>query len=450
MIEIRTLGHTSVSVDGEELTGEAAWPKSLALIVYMAREPGPDRRDEILGVLWPDKDEKRARRALNQLLYTLRKASPRLDLESVSDAIDFGTEVWLDVEVFEQRLKAGDLKGAVDLYHGPFLVDLPMDEPEMEHWADRQRADLRRQFRKAALQLAQEAKGGGDLDGAVGYCRRLLEADPLDDEVQHLLIECLHLIGNRLGALRQFERYREMLTEELDVEPLDRTLELVERIKSEAPHEEVDETEPIEELPWQASATGEDANSEEASPEAAGLEPVSASRSTEGAAKAAGDDIFSRRKLLIGGLAAVTVTAAAAAILVIGFSPRNDGVELAGSVDAATAAAGYAPASHAVVIAGDTTQIRYDPPTVVNLLRGDTVLWYLRQPGPFDEFEVDLEEHTPAYQRWIRVSATDTARAVIRLSANGGMYGYSITLRAGVRLFDIHPELQVQTRTNDE
>ena len=28
-------------VDGEPLTGEAVWPKSLALLVYMAREPGP-------------------------------------------------------------------------------------------------------------------------------------------------------------------------------------------------------------------------------------------------------------------------------------------------------------------------------------------------------------------------------------------------------------------------
>ena len=51
MIEIRTLGRTSVAVRGAPVTGEAAWPKSLALIVYMAREPGPDRRDEILGVL---------------------------------------------------------------------------------------------------------------------------------------------------------------------------------------------------------------------------------------------------------------------------------------------------------------------------------------------------------------------------------------------------------------
>ena len=233
MIEIRTLGRTSVAVDGEELSGEAAWPKSLALIVYMAREPGPDRRDKILGMLWPDRDEKRARHALNQLLYTLRKTSPELDLESVEDAVDFGTDVWLDVEEFEKRLERGDLEGAVALYGGPFLVDLVAEVPEFDHWMDRQRAQLARKFRKAALVLAQQAKEAGEADAAIAYCRQLLAADPLDDEVQHLLIECLYLSGERVAALRQFEKYRVMLAEELEVEPLDATLELVERIRSE-------------------------------------------------------------------------------------------------------------------------------------------------------------------------------------------------------------------------
>ncbi len=233
MIEIRTLGRTSVAVNGEPVTGEAAWPKSLALLVYMAREPGPDRREEILGVLWPDREEKRARRALNQLLYTLRKASPELDLESVSGAIDFGREVWLDVEEFENRLEAEDLEGAVALYEGPFLVDLRVDAPEFDHWADRQRADLARKFRRAALQLATRAKDAGKCEQAVVQCRRLVDADPLDDEAQHLLIECLHLRGNRVAALRQYDAYREVLALELNVEPLDHTRELVARIRGE-------------------------------------------------------------------------------------------------------------------------------------------------------------------------------------------------------------------------
>ncbi len=250
MIEIRTLGRTSITVDGVELTGEAAWPKSLALIVYMAREPGPDRRDKILGMLWPDRDEKRARHALNQLLYTLRKASPELDLESIEDALDFGREVWLDVEEFERRLEAGDQRGAVELYEGPFLIDLSVEVSDFDHWADRQRTQVARSFRKAALQLAEEAKLAGDYETALRYCRRLLGVDSLDDEVQHLRIECLYLCGERLTALRQFEEYRELLAKELEVKPLDSTLELVERIRSEPPE--------ARELPAPAPAESEE------------------------------------------------------------------------------------------------------------------------------------------------------------------------------------------------
>lgn len=233
MIEIHTLGRTRVAVNGQPLSGEAAWPRSLALIIYMAREPGPDRRQEILGVLWPDREERRARRALNQLIYMLRKASPELDLESVSDALDFGKEVWLDIEEFDRRVDAGDLKGAVELYEGPFLSDLTLDEPEFDHWADRQRAEARRKFRKSALQLAADARQAGDHESAVSYCRRLAQADPLDDEAQHLLIECLYLRGDRAAALRQYEKYRTLLAEELEVEPLEHTVELVARIRGE-------------------------------------------------------------------------------------------------------------------------------------------------------------------------------------------------------------------------
>lgn len=235
MIEIHTFGRTRVAVNGQPLSGEAAWPRSLALIVYMAREPGPDRRDEILGVLWPDREERRARRALNQLLYTLRKASPELDLESVSDALDFGKEVWLDIEEFDRRFESGDLEGAVELYEGPFLADLTLDEPEFDHWADRQRAEARRKFRKAALQLATGAREAGAYEAAVGYCRRLVQVDALDDEAQHLLIECLYLRGDRASALRQYEKYREILERELEVEPLEHTELLVARIRGEAP-----------------------------------------------------------------------------------------------------------------------------------------------------------------------------------------------------------------------
>jgi DNA-binding SARP family transcriptional activator/TolB-like protein len=318
MIEIHTLGRTRVAVNGQPLGGEAAWPRSLALIVYMAREPGPDRRQEILGVLWPDREERRARRALNQLIYTLRKASPELDLESVSDALDFGKEVWLDIEEFDRRVEAGDLKGAVDLYEGPFLADLTLDEPEFDHWADRQRAEARRKFRKAALQLAADARQAGDHELAVSYCRRLAQADPLDDEAQHLLIECLYLRGDRAAALRQYEKYRTLLAEELEVEPLEHTLELVARIRGEGLPESGGRE------PAVSLARGEDAEREptvalERPDESA--EPEAGSSDVEGAAGTSGVVALLTSRPAIGLLGAIV-----GAVLAVWLWPTPDGV----------------------------------------------------------------------------------------------------------------------------
>ncbi|MEE9132891.1 MAG: BTAD domain-containing putative transcriptional regulator [Gemmatimonadota bacterium] len=302
MIEIKTLGRTAVAVSGVPLAGEAAWPKSLALIVYMAREPGPDRREEILGVLWPDLDEKHARRALNQLIYTLRKTSPELDLESVSDALDFGKEVWLDVEEFERRLEAGDLEGAVGLYEGPFLDDLSVGEPEFDHWADRERAGLGRKFRRAALELASQAKAAGDVNAATVYCRRLVEADPLDDEAQHLLIECLYLRGDRLAALRQYDRYKEILARELEVEPLDHTRELVETIRGEPGRGES-----AREAVVEAGTKPAEERQPQPQPEAAA---ATAAEAEQAARRAPIVQLLGRRNLL--GLAGIVVVVAAA------------------------------------------------------------------------------------------------------------------------------------------
>lgn len=325
MIEIRTLGQTYVLVDGEPLTGEAAWPKSLALIIYMAREPGPDRREEILGVLWPDREEKRARRALNQLLYTLRKTSPKLDLESVEDAIDFGREVWLDVEEFERRIETGDLEGAVDLYRGPFLADLSIGELEFDHWADRERENLKKKFRKVALELATGAREVGDHERAVGFCRRLIEADPLDDEAQHLLIECLYLRGDRVGALRQYDLYRDILARELEVEPLDHTLELVSRIRGErGPTEAAQAATPSPAAP----DTSEDRSRPEAESTAVGGQPTTpTAERREAVVESRPGRVW---RLSLAGLAVVAVVTVAVTAA-IRLWPRTDTQDLASS-----------------------------------------------------------------------------------------------------------------------
>lgn len=75
--ELRLLGGLDLRAgDGEPLTAVLRQPKRTALLVYLALGPGGGlhRRDSLLGLLWPEMEEPRARNALNTSIFQLRKA----------------------------------------------------------------------------------------------------------------------------------------------------------------------------------------------------------------------------------------------------------------------------------------------------------------------------------------------------------------------------------------
>jgi serine/threonine-protein kinase len=76
-LRLQTLGSLDLtSSDGRRLLSVLAQPKRIALLVYLAlgTRQGFKRRDTLLGVFWPETPEERARHALRQALYVLRRA----------------------------------------------------------------------------------------------------------------------------------------------------------------------------------------------------------------------------------------------------------------------------------------------------------------------------------------------------------------------------------------
>ena len=71
MFRIKCLGQLSVVDDAAQpVAGAAAQPRRLAILALLAR--AGDRglsREKVIGFLWPDSDEERARRLLSQAVY---------------------------------------------------------------------------------------------------------------------------------------------------------------------------------------------------------------------------------------------------------------------------------------------------------------------------------------------------------------------------------------------
>jgi DNA-binding SARP family transcriptional activator len=114
--------------DGASLKLLLRQPKRLGLLVYLRlRAPlGPVRRDTLLGLFWPDLPQDRARRALSQALYVLRRSLGNGLVDAGGQelvAVD-PSGIWCDASRFEEALAAGDLEEALSLYRGDLLEGL--------------------------------------------------------------------------------------------------------------------------------------------------------------------------------------------------------------------------------------------------------------------------------------------------------------------------------------
>ncbi len=231
-IHVGTLGGLRIVRAGEEVHALSQQPVRCALFLYLALERGATR-DELLALLWPERDPERARHSLRQTLYELRRTLGEDWSRTQGERIQVSSGVEIDALTFLQAVDEARDEEALVLYHGPFLQGShPGTTPAFESWTAAWRSRLARRHRELCRRLSESRATSGDGAGALAVARRWVEADPLDDEGQHRLISLLAEGGRRSEALRQYEVFEELIGRELDVEPLDETKELVERIRA--------------------------------------------------------------------------------------------------------------------------------------------------------------------------------------------------------------------------
>jgi DNA-binding SARP family transcriptional activator/TolB-like protein len=231
MIRIETLGRTRVFADNREIKALPSQPIRCALLVYLALERAATR-DKLLGMFWPEQDEKNARHALNQNMYELRKTLGDRWLETQGDQLSIAVPVQLDVNIFEEAVARGDHRVALEVYRGPFLGKGPVVNARgFEEWVDQRCFKLRRTWIRSAQTYVEQLVAAGSFQDAIHIARQVVEAEPQEDQLQHLLIDLLHRAGRRKEALEQYELYEKALLED-ELEPLDETKQLIEDIRA--------------------------------------------------------------------------------------------------------------------------------------------------------------------------------------------------------------------------
>lgn len=229
--------------------------KTRALLVYLAVERRVHQRSELAHFFWPGYSEESARNSLRQSLYQLRQLlhdaeadPPWLLLTRQTVQINSAAQVHIDALDFTQLLAdcaahphstlatCPDcllrLRRIVELYHGDFLVDFSLaDSDPFEEWRRILQEQLHIQMMNALAQLANATETLGDADTALQAAQRQLALEPWWEPAYRQIMRLLARRGQRTAALAQYQRCRQVLDEELHVEPDAETTALYEQIQ---------------------------------------------------------------------------------------------------------------------------------------------------------------------------------------------------------------------------
>ncbi|MGE0552228.1 MAG: BTAD domain-containing putative transcriptional regulator [Gemmatimonadales bacterium] len=219
MLRINTLGGLWVEGSGP---GESPAPKPrrLALLAVLASAGSVGvSRDRVLGILWPDRDEAKARHALSQTLYSLHRdlgaeatiAEPTLRLDP--------SRIRSDLAELEAALESEDASAVARAYRGPFLEGFSLpDLASFDQWVDAERERLRTRV-LGVLERALGQEGPKDWRRDAELAGLLTRLDPLSGRFALRYMEALVSLGDRAAALAHARRHTDAVRQELDAEP---------------------------------------------------------------------------------------------------------------------------------------------------------------------------------------------------------------------------------------
>jgi len=233
-LTLRLLGDFAAEIDGREIS--LATRKAKALIAYLAlSDNAQDTRERLVGLLWSESDEERARASLRQAVHDIKLtfdsagfAGFRVDKQTLSLVRERRT---CDVDevlaaaaqgVVHSRLL--DSQRITEI----LLSDLDNVDPAFQVWLLAKRQLL---LDRLTLALERLLPAEGDSRDASAAALALLNLDPTHE------IACRHLIRARAargdigGALKIYKSLWDILEEDYDIEPSKETQALIVGIK---------------------------------------------------------------------------------------------------------------------------------------------------------------------------------------------------------------------------
>jgi len=237
-LRIFTLGKVEIWVGDAPIPLES-WRTSRSLHMLPRIALGSRRsvlQERVAEDFWPGTTPDRSRRNLSQTLTDLRKALKGKGYEQADTLIERKHDqillnpklaVWVDLESFKEAAAKGDqcvkngevreavthFREAVNLVRDEFMVDCNLA------WCEPVRRDLERQLLTVLESLAECCASAELYPEVEEIASRILAGDPCHQVAHRLLMETYVAQGKPEQAIRQFEKARVTLLNEMGIEP---------------------------------------------------------------------------------------------------------------------------------------------------------------------------------------------------------------------------------------
>ena len=225
-------GTMRLTVDGTDVAFSSR--KALAILVYLALQPGhSESRERVAALLWSNSGGEQSRGALRQTLRRMKQ-----DLGPAEDLIDADRTMLrlkhplrldiLDAIEAAGRSEALSAFGTDEAGLDRLFIDLEDLDPDFNLWITVQRERLG----SALLERLEAAlKASADDAGRLSVAEALLRTDPTHEGACRAAMQAHLALGDTAQAMRCYERLWQVLEDELDVEPSEKTQALYVAIK---------------------------------------------------------------------------------------------------------------------------------------------------------------------------------------------------------------------------
>ena len=248
VLRIELLGGFRIACGADEIPDDG-WrlAKARSLVKIVALAPSQSiHREQLVDLLWPELDPDAGSNNLHQALHVARRTLGALFPETKPNRIlrlqrgvlslEPPAPLWIDAESFEREARElqsiddpASFYPTLDIYRGDLLPD-----DLYEDWAAEHRIALHEQYLSLLDRLAALHRARYEATPAIDALRRVVAIEPDREEAHRGLMELYALTGRRQQAIRQYERAREILERELELEPEPETDDLYDAILSGA------------------------------------------------------------------------------------------------------------------------------------------------------------------------------------------------------------------------